>query len=534
MLRPCLLATLLLSVSPLQAQGGGACSPTNFINFCVNEDTDGDDSTSSEYKDALGSSLAFGDFDGDGFKDLAVGVPGDRANAGAVHIFPGSRSNIRIRSRVIYQGDIPGQISRIDERFGQSLSSGDFNNDGIDDLAVGAPSENSGLYACNPVEIACRDDGVVHVFFGTAALGLATQGALTFNAWDAGLFPRTHIAHGLAFGQALGAGDLDGDGFDDLIIGAPNTREGVFGHYGRGLVVVLRGGRSGFLLEERSASLLEVPRGGHVLQQNNLGTGPMLVTQIAGAASLVVGHPNHDDQGLENVGVSWIYQLDATVLNPFRFELQALLRQTSFGLAGQSDFDEFGSAVAVGDFNADGFSDLALGAPGRDIPRPNFGSIEDAGRIFIAYGSAAGLDLGNIQVLDQSFFPSQDVERHDRFGAALASGDISGDGIDDLIIGAPGEGRDNVGFVYFLVGSAQRLQVATSGSPIFSGGYTFSQAAIGGSNEKDDHFGQVLAVADVTGDGQAEIAIGVPDREVNGKRNAGQVYVTRRLQLGAQ
>jgi FG-GAP repeat len=534
-----LTSALLIAGPTLHAQAGGVCSAINTINFCVTETNDGDNATSAGLNDDFGAALAFGDFDGDGFNDLAVGVPGENTNTGAVHIYRGSRSNVRTVPLVFNQSSILGQEGRFDERFGEALVAGDFNGDGIDDLAVGAPNENALPNGCGHAELApCVDDGVVHVFSGRRGLGLQLPTGLTIDARDVFLSGFV-IDHYLHFGQSLGAGDLDGDGIDELMIGAPDTQGNRFldagrGDFGQGVISILKGTANGLSFDFVDINNLRPPRGGSNLDENHFGRGPIAVATFAGEPQLVVGHPFHDDQGLHDVGVTWMFAFDPLAPINDQYALRLQLRQTSFGLAGQSDDDQFGTGMAAGDFNGDGFNDLAMGAPGRDIPKPGFGSIEDGGRIFIAYGTATGLNLANIQVLDQSFFPGQTVQKNDAFGASLAAGDISGDGIDDLLIGAPGEGDDDVGFVYFLVGSPQRLQVAASGSSIFSGGYIFSQGTIGSTNQTNDNFGRVLAVADVTGDNQVEIAIGVPERDHSSKTNAGQVYVTRRMQIGGQ
>ncbi len=520
---------LLLAAAPAFGQVGGVCTQTNTINFCVHEDSDGLPESEAEGNDRFGSALAFGDFDGDGFPDLAVGIPGDRSGRGAVHVYRGSASNTRIAPLIITQNLIGGQEARVGENFGFALAAGDINGDGIDDLAVSAPHESTWVRRCRdpfyPQQ--CIDDGVVHVFTGTVG-GLVPSNALTIDVGDV---DQGFLAadHGLGFGSSLAIGDLDGDGMAELAIGAPHTvRAPPVRDAGAGAIFVVAGSASGPLLGRSTNIIFGLDNGG-ALQQSNQGAGPMRVNDVGGVPHLVVGQPFYDESGWEDSGAVLTYRLDVTQPAPRRYPLVGLIRQTSFGLAGQSSHDNFGHAIDVGDFNADGFSDLVVGTPGKNIPVGGQ-TVEDGGRIYVVYGSATGFNFSTIQVFDQSLFPGQSAQRNDGFGFAVAAGDISGDGIDDVVLGAPGESSTDTGFFYFLVGSPQRLRVATSATPDFSGGFNASQLAIGGSNGNDDHFGMVLAVSDVTGDGQAEIAIGVPDKDVAGHADAGMLYVTRRLQ----
>lgn len=533
---PLLLSALLAAAvhDLAEAQTGGTCSTSNTINFCVSESTDGLTVSQPGRNERLGAALAFGDFNGDGFQDLASGLPGDAEGRGAVLVFPGSTSSIRILPQRLTQDSILGQQARRGEAFGSAVASGDFNNDGFADLAVSAPAESTGHPFCGDQfgTYPCRNDGVVHVFRGAAG-GLLTQNAVTLDIAAVRFSDVSSADHGLAFGHSLAAGDLDGDGFDELYIGAPFTGGGFRGLAdGQGAVVMVASDASGFRLDG-GVNLVLGAQSSSALGETNLGSGPMQIVVIGDRRTLLIGNPFFDssEPSREDVGIALTYVLDSTRQAPFELVLSGNLPQTAFGQAGEAAHDAFGHALTSGDFNGDGRTDLAIAAPGKDLAVSG-STVEDAGRVYVVYGTATGFNFASPQVFDQRLFPGQSLQANDALGFALAAADLSGDGLDDLLIGTPGEASNDTGFVYFLVGSAGgRLQVASAGSPIFSGGFNFSQATIGGSNATDDHFGMVLAATDVTGDGQAEIAIGVPDRDIAGQVDAGQLYVTRRLQI---
>ncbi len=210
----------------------------------------------AERYDAFGDAVAAGDFDGDGFADLAVGVPGEmlrgRDNAGVVNIFYGSLDGLRLdRAEIWWQGNKGlADEAEVWDRFGLALAVGDFDSDGFDDLAIGAPGEDFGNQS---------KEGAVSVMRGSAA-GLVATGnmfwALTQDKSEV-FVPEERARNatgpeGYRFGQVLVSGDLDGDGFDDLAVGAPRA---VFSDHGEtnrgsGVVSFARGSAAGLLLKQ--------------------------------------------------------------------------------------------------------------------------------------------------------------------------------------------------------------------------------------------------------------------------------------------
>ena len=178
--------------------------------------------------------------------------------------------------------------------------------------------------------------------------------------------------------------------------------------------------------------------------------------------------------------------------------------------------DQFGSKLAAGDFNGDGFADLAVGAHLESV-----GALATAGVVHVLLGSAAGLTAAGNQLWHQDVAGVLGAsEADDQFGRALATGDVDGDGFDDLAIGVPREdlaGGANAGAVNLLLGSAAGLTAA--GDQLWhqdSGG-------ILDLAELDDQFGHALAVADFDADGFADLAIGVVGEDIGALASAGAV-----------
>jgi hypothetical protein len=235
-----------------------------------------------------------------------------------------------------------------------------------------------------------------------------------------------------------------------------------------------------------------------VLGWGRLGAG--------GIPALVVGSPLRDLTGTD-VGELLLH---ANTVTP-----SLGLRQIDYAAAGEASNDQFGRAVAAGDFDDDGFDDLAAGAPGKNH---GAGNPNHSGRVYVAYGTASGPDPSiGPDLIGEDEWAGQTPAAGENFGAALAAGEVTGDALEDLLMGAPGEGADG-GFLFLKPGSAAGLTTA--------GNRVISQGFIGGVTEAGDRFGSVLAVGDVNGDGIFEVAVGVPDKGVSGFADAGMVYVT--------
>ncbi|MEV4317169.1 hypothetical protein [Actinocrispum sp. NPDC049592] len=368
-----------------------------------------------EADDKFGAALATGDFNGDGLADVAVGNPTESVNglasAGAVSILYGQKTAPYLHTIAGALGtinqdtaDVPG-VMEAGDLFGGSLATGDFNGDGYADLGVGSPGE--------AIETKARA-GAVWIFYGGAA-GLTTHNVVAYNQDDPDLAGAAEA--GDLMGWALAAGDVTGDGRDDL--------------------AVLSAG--------------EVING---------------TTGATGAVHLL----HSSATGLVVQGSSYVSVGNAATEGKWR-------------------------SMVIGKFHGGANADLVVQAERRR------GGPADSGALVAVRGSATGLTT-TVQVIDQD---TADVpggaEANDFFGGTLAAGDLDGDGIEDLAAATLKE-NNREGSVFLFRGSTSGLLTHTVTA--------FGENTVNAVAQAGEGFGYGLRVLDITGDGKAELTVAAP------------------------
>jgi hypothetical protein len=389
---------------------------------------------------------------------------------------------------------------------------GDFNGDGFDDLAVGAPSDNIDGNA---------DSGSVTVIYGTPT-GLSTANSRLFSLGIDAI--EGDLVGSENFGAALAVGDFDGDGFDDLAIGAPGeTVSGVVA----GAVHILYGSTGGLKVEGDQRFHQDSSGVNGVAAVGNkfgfaLATGDF---DNNGRDDLAIGVPGEDVGTMNNAGaVNILYGLKSGLngSGDQRFT------QNSAGVAGVSKTDDqFGYAVAVGNFDADAFDDLAIGIIGEDVVGKNDDLKNDAGAVYVMYGrNSNGLSPEGAQTFNSALDGVQGVAvEGGNFGFALAAGDFNDDSRDELAIGAPKEYQTTAG-TKFTSGAVHVFRGTEDGLGI--GGdqkWDKGVAGIAETPTDTDMFGAALSVGRIDRTRTEDLVIGIPGNTINSNAGAGSIRV---------
>jgi len=423
--------------------------------------------------DLLGPVGTAGDVDGDGFSDILLGATGSdvgHAAAGGLYCYSGAGDLPKTTSGWYAQGD------QVDGTFAYRLAcAGDVNGDGYDDLWVGAPWYDNGQV----------DEGAVFLYLG-GQLGLAYAPGW----WAEGDQTDCHFGFGLD-----SAGDVNGDGLADVIVGA-SWYDGSAGSSGAAFLWYgTAGGAPSGNPANADWSAIGA-QAGAMLGAGVCGAGDV---NGDGYGDVVIGAPFYDNP-TTNEGAVWGYYGGPT------------------GLPAAHDwFHDTGSAesgyglrlASAGDMNGDGYSDLLVAAP-----LYNHGST-DEGLIFVYIGGEDGLQTG------APWWFAESNEADAELGLSIAcAGDVNADGYSDIIAGAPymDSPATDVGHALVWLGAATAPPTGTPANAELNVGISDSYAHLGSA---------VGGAGDVDGDGYSDVIIGAPHYTTAAGTAAGLAFIYR-------
>jgi hypothetical protein len=391
-----------------------------------------------------------GDLNNDGFEDVIVGAPGYKLNEGGVFAFYGSALGLNPRTYTVLEKHVA------DGKFGMFLSGGgDVNGDGFDDVVVGTPF-NSGDFG--------YDQGAIYVFYGSAAGVQATPDIVDET--------QTNGYFGISVAIAK---DLNGDAYDDILVGSDKTNT----------VTVFYGGPWGILYTP-------------VTEIHTPATSSVFGVKVSGAGD--VNNDGYNDMMVADGDYVYVYHGGPNGVN-----------NPPAAVLGDQQNSYFGLAMAGGgDINGDNYDDIVIGARSYTDYSNVSNMHPEAGAIYIFYGSSGGINPST----------PPDVIKHNENNAHYGhkvefAGDINNDGFSDIIVSAVGQSNwritapdDGTAYVYY------------GGSS----GLNHTPASTITSNKSLSTMGSGVAGADVNGDGYSDVIVGAQNY-MNRYSNEGLVLV---------
>lgn len=372
--------------------------------------------------DQTGAALVFGDFDDDGRDELVVTRPrrnvAGQTAAGDIGIYRRLPNGTWTEVANWNQGSagVAGTPEE-EDLFGSALAVGDFNDDGVDDLAIGVPGEAVG---------ATLAAGAVQILYGIAGQGLSANANQLFDQDSA------HIPGGAEtgdrFGSVLAAGDVDCDGIDDLVVGTPDEDAGSTIDVG---TVTILPGDSVLGIDAASSFALNQPDFGGAAEATDRFGSALVIGRmsnlIGGCKTLFIGAPGEDIGDVAGAGAVFWYR-DGTT---------GFWSESDLGVE-EAEQNRFGSALTVADLTGDGLPDLAIGVPGVDFAAgPSHGIVRIVWRRVGGQLSPANPVNVRIEAGVEVYDNRVSGEFMDYFGAAMAAPDLNDDGLADLVVGMP-------------------------------------------------------------------------------------------------
>lgn len=404
-----------------------------------------------------------GDLDSDGYDDAIVGVHMSTSYQGAAYLYFGGPEGLRADREV----KLLASDGSSGDNFGYSVSGGgDLNGDGYPDIVVGAMGDTGAF-----------EGGALYVYLGSAE---SPSGMTELKVTQPACDDPDYLYCFRGFGRSVVlVGDVNGDGYDDLLTRAVRNESDE-------TVVLLYLGAAGGLATEPSTQISGY--GSSLAAAGDLNGD--------GLADFSIGHWGNDDAA-DNAGTVYVFfgRSDGDVAEPS-------VRLTASDATVDRAFGE--SVAGAGDVNGDGFDDLLIGAPGYDLAEP--------GSAYLYFGSASGPSQASEVKLTAAAGAAWD----DFGGTTALAGDFNGDGYADVAVGAAFGGTEmslSSGSVYLYSGGESGADVSSELELRASDGHEV------------DYFGaSLVASVDVNGDGISDVLVGAPEH--NGVRErGGALYV---------
>ncbi|MBT3220041.1 MAG: hypothetical protein HN348_13205 [Proteobacteria bacterium] len=413
--------------------------------------------------DSAGHALSGGDFDGDGSTDVVISAISAGGGAGAVYVVYGSTSGLSSIDLGSADTKLSGGPS--DYAGWSTSTAGDFNDDGYDDLLVGAALFDEDW------------SGATYLLFGSPNK-ISSMNLDQAQAVFEGESQYDDVGRGVS-----GAGDFNGDGYDDIVVGA----------VGVNVAYLILGSAEALTegLAEADAKFIgnNVSIGDPVADLGDInGDGysdlalaspfQTVGSNMCGAVYVMLGTDNTSDRDIADA--------DARI-------------------AGEDTSDQAGRSVAGADINGDGYADALIGAPG--------GPLGQSGGAYWLFGSTAGMSNMKLTKADGN---ATRENVGDYAGWSIAGGDVNGDGFDDVLVGAPSDTAMGygAGAAYVILGSslvAANMGLADAEAKMFG-------------EMSNDSVGWAVTGGDTNGDGYDDVLLGA-NGESSVKSSAGAAYL---------
>ncbi|MEQ9264548.1 MAG: T9SS type A sorting domain-containing protein [Balneolaceae bacterium] len=465
--------------------------------------------------DQSGQSLAAGDINGDGITDVIISAPSADPNgsaSGETYVIFGSSSfssSLELSSLNGTNGFVLNG-ENVNDNSGGSIAVGDINGDNLDDVIIGAkraaPSNGSGG--------SFSDGGKIYVVYGKTTAFDSSINLSSLNGTSGFIFNGSSSND--YTGRTVVSGDINGDGFDDIITSAGAA------YYSTEKVEVLFGANN--LSSSINASSLNGTTGfifNRINDYDFLGYEQGLATGDVngdGIDDLIIGASGGDPEGDTDAGETYVIFGKTTAFSS-AIDISAVIDGTNGFIINGIDANDFsGESAFAGDVNGDGIKDVIIGATSAD---PN-GSA--SGETYVLFGSSSfesSIELSSLN--GTTGFVLNGISANDESGQSFSVNDINHDGTKDLIVGADrvNTNTDDEGQVYVVFGSSSYASSIELSSLNGTNGF-----AINGT-DANDYIGQTIATGDINGDGSIDIIISATHGDPNGS-NSGETYVFTR------